>query len=146
MTLAVRVEPAAHACADRTGALFPKVQLCAAHQLLLVGRVLGDVELRDEVQHLLRDGRCRQRFVEVAAQMRVAGRASSRRDLVDDVVAAVAIDEQQSLRAFEQGLRRRAGAILGEDVRDIEAAIVVARVEGPDEAVLGLAALVAHDA
>jgi hypothetical protein len=33
----------------------------------------------------------------------------------------------------------------GEDVRDIEPALSIASVEGPDEAILGLAALVAHD-
>ena len=42
MTLAMRVEPRAHAGADRSGALFPKLQLCAAHQPPLVGGVLGD--------------------------------------------------------------------------------------------------------
>lgn len=76
----------------------------------------------------------------------MAGSASPRRDFVDDVVAAVAIDEQHARRSFQQCLRRRARAVFGEDVRDIESPLVVAGVEGPDEAVLGLAALVAHDA
>ncbi len=76
-------EPSAHAPADRTCALFPKVQLYASHQLLRVGRMLCPIQLGDEVQHLLRDGRRRQCLVEVAAQMRVAGGAPSRRDFVD---------------------------------------------------------------
>ena len=101
----LRVEPGPHPLADRAGALFPKLQLCGSHQTLRVRRVLGDVQLGDEVEHLLGDGRCRQRLVEVAAQVRVAGRASSRRDFVDDVVAAVAVDEQHARRPFEQRLR-----------------------------------------
>jgi hypothetical protein len=68
---------------------------------LRIGCVLGDVQLGDEVEHLLRDRRSGQRFMEVPTQMRVARGASPRGDLVDDVVAAVSVDEQHALRAFE---------------------------------------------
>jgi hypothetical protein len=51
---------------ERIGALFPKVQLCCGHPLLLVGRVLGAIQLDDEVEHLLSHGRRRQCLVEVA--------------------------------------------------------------------------------
>jgi hypothetical protein len=63
--------------------------------------------------------------VEVTTQVRVARCASSRRDLVDDVVSAVAVDEQHAGRSLEQCLRRGARTILGEDARDIEAADIV---------------------
>jgi hypothetical protein len=52
MTVSLAVEPRLHPGADRTGALFPKLQLCGADQTLRVGGVLGDVQLRDQVEHL----------------------------------------------------------------------------------------------
>ncbi len=54
-----------HARVDRASALFPKVQLGDTDQIQRVGGVLGDVQLRYELEHLLRDRRGRQRVVRI---------------------------------------------------------------------------------
>jgi hypothetical protein len=108
--------------------------------------VLDEVELADEVEKFLGHRRRRQRLMKVATKMGVAGGPTARGDGVDDVVAAVAVDEQHSRGALKQRLRRRSRAVFGEDVGDVEAAVVVAAAEGPDEAVLRLAFLVTDDA
>lgn len=73
----------------------------------------------------------------------MARRASTSRDLLDDVVAAVYVYEEHAGRALEQGLRSRSRSVFGENVGDIELPVLVARTEGPNEAVLRLTVLVA---
>src|SRR5512140_3430254 len=80
---------------------------------------------------LLRERCCRQRFVEVASQVRVAGCALSLRYLRDDVVAAARVDDQRALGAAEEPLGCLATPIAGEDVRDVMVAVLVACDEGP---------------
>ena len=52
-THTLRIEPRPHARPDRAGTLFPSVQLGGPYQTLLVTRVLGAIQLGDEVEHLL---------------------------------------------------------------------------------------------
>ncbi len=110
-----------------------------ARDLLRLRVVLDSVEPEDQIDRLLRDRRRRQRFVKIATQVRVARGASASRDLGDDVVAAIAIDDQRPRGAAEQPLRRLAATIAGEDVGDIVIAVLVGRDKRPDKAVLRLA-------
>src|SRR6185295_4727342 len=76
--------------------------------------------------------------VKVAAKMRVARGALSRRDLRDRVVAAVRVDDEVALRTAEDAARSLAASVTGEDERDVGVTAVVRADEGPDEAVLRL--------
>src|SRR5690242_15373028 len=98
---------------------------------LLLRVVLDAVEPEDQIDRLLRDRRRWQCLVEVAPQMRVASRALSLRDVRDDVVAAVRVDDQRALGATEETLGRLAAPIAGEDVGDVLLAVLVGGDEGP---------------
>src|SRR4051812_42684548 len=108
MTFALRVEPLLQSLADRAGALLPERQVRGSGELLLFRVVLDAIELGDQIERLLRDRRSLERIEEVPPRMRVARRAFSTRDVLDVVVAAVPVDEEDTLGAFEQRLRRRA--------------------------------------
>ncbi len=116
-----------------------------ARDLLLLRVVLDAIEAEDQTDRLLCDRRRRQCLVKVAPQVCVAGGALAARDVRDDVVAAVRVDDQRALRATEELLRRLAAPITCEDVSDVVIAVLVGRDECPHEAVLRLArAIVLH--
>jgi hypothetical protein len=79
---------------DRSSSLPSQSQVrLGSGDLLLLRIVLDAVEAEDQIDRLLRDRRCRQRLVKVAAQVRMAGSALALRHFRDDVVAAVAVDD-----------------------------------------------------
>ena len=105
------------ALANRPGALFPKLQVCGFGKSLLLRVVLDAIELGDRGRAPPAP-RARSSATRRSSGARARGRRrGDARDLLDVVVAAVAVDEQHALRAFEQRLRRRAGAAVGEDDR-----------------------------
>jgi hypothetical protein len=109
-----------------------------AGNLLLLRVVLDPIETEDQIDRPLRDRRRRQRLVEIASQVRVAGGSLATRHLRDDVVAAVPVDDRRALGAGQEPLRRLAAATTSEDVGDVLIAVLVSGDEGPDEAVLRL--------
>jgi hypothetical protein len=95
MSALLAEQPLVELLADRSGPLAAESEvLLRAGALLLLRVVLDAVEAEDQIDRLLSDRRGRQRLVKVAPQVRVTGRALAPRDLRDDVVAAVPVDDQ----------------------------------------------------
>jgi len=91
----LHVEPSLDGVADRPGPDFPKLQVCVSGKSALLRLVLNAVQVGDEVEDLLRD----RGVEEVPTDVRVACGAATARNLLDVVVAAVAVDEEEALRS-----------------------------------------------
>jgi len=78
--------------------------------------------------------------------VREAGCAATAGDLLDAVVAAVPVSQENALGAFEEVARQGPSAAVGERVGDVVAASFIGCAERPHEARLGLARVVLEDA
>ena len=91
--------------------------------------MLNGIELADDFDRLLRDGRGLDGLEEVAADVGEARGTSAARDIFGAVVAAVPIDEQHAVGAPQEVARQCAGAVVCKCVGDVVTTGLVRRAE-----------------